>query len=185
MRKAQKKCGSKVCTSAADATANCSHTSSTQQSLQKWEERSTLHSAKCGNCDADMNSNAKYRKCNLCGVKKPLHAFSPAKQQNESLFQMAMQRFGFPSMFLLWHCSDAARTESIYVFCDSIPALFLRSPQTSAQQISHRRKAELAVRSVQTVNSQQTFTCNRQRQSKSPDFQAPDIVIKYAHAGVA
>ena len=88
-------------------------------------------------------------------------------------------------MFLLWRYSDAAQAEAIHVFCVSIPALLLRSPQTSVQDISHLGEGDLAMRSVQTVNIQETLGCKRYRRSKSPDLRAPDIVFKSQHAGVA
>ena len=76
------------------------------------------------------------------------------KTKSERLFNMALQGLRFPSMFLLWRNSDAGQAEAIYVSLVRIPTLLLRSPQTSLQAISHLGEADLAMRSVQTVNIQ-------------------------------
>ena len=65
--------------------------------LRAWERTSTLHLAKCGNCDADMPINAKCRKCNLCGVKKPLHSFSAAKQRTKDSSKWRCTDCDFPA----------------------------------------------------------------------------------------
>ena len=52
--------------------------------LRAWERTSMLHEAKCGNCDADRHKRTKARTCNLCGVNKPWHAFSPPKQTRKA-----------------------------------------------------------------------------------------------------
>ena len=52
--------------------------------LMAWERTAMLHEAKCGNCDADRHKRTKARTCNLCGVNKPWHAFSPPKQTRKA-----------------------------------------------------------------------------------------------------
>ena len=56
-------------------------------------------------------------------------------------------------MLLVWHHSDAAEAEAIYVSSVPIPALLMRSRETSVQQISDLGDADLAMRSVQRVNT--------------------------------
>ena len=65
------------------------------------------------------------------------------------LFHTALQRLRFSTMF---H-SDAAEAAATYVSCLSISTLFLRSPQTRVQQLSRLRQADVAMRSVQRVNT--------------------------------
>ena len=53
----------------------------------------------------------------------------------------------------MWRNSDAAQAEAIYVSTVSIPTLLMWSPQTAVQQISDLGDADLAMRSVQKVNT--------------------------------
>ena len=73
--------------------------------------------------------------------------------KSEKLCNTALQRLGFSSMFLLWRHSNAAEAEAIYVSSVPIPALLMRSRATSVQQISDLGDADLAMRSVQKVNT--------------------------------
>ena len=88
-------------------------------------------------------------------------------------------------MLLVWHHSDAAEAEAIYVSCVSIPTLRLRSSQTSVQPVPRLRQADLAMRSVQKVNIQETRRCNRQRRRKPPDYQTPEFFFSYSNVGVS
>ena len=88
-------------------------------------------------------------------------------------------------MFLLWRNSDAAQAEAIYVSTVSIPTLLMRSPQTAVQQISDLGDADLAMRSVQKVNIQETRRCKRQLRRKLPDYQTPEFVFRYSFVGVS
>ena len=103
----------------------------------------------------------------------------------KKLCNTAMQGLRLSTVLLLRHHSDAAEAEAIYVSCVSIPTLFLRSPQTSVDPKSRVRQADLAMRSVQRVNIQETRRCSRQRRSKSPDYETPEIVFMYRHVGVS
>ena len=76
--------------------------------------------------------------------------------------------------------SNKARVSSV-----SIPTLLMRSPQTSVQQISDLGDADLAMRSVQKVNIQETRKCKRQLRRKLPDYQTPEFVFSYSHVGVS
>ena len=105
--------------------------------------------------------------------------------KSKRLFNTALQGLGLSSMLLVWHHSDAAEAEAIYVSCVSIPTLRLRSPQTFVQPVSRLRQADVAMRSVQKVNIQETRRCNRQRRRKLPDYQTPEIVFRYRYVGVA
>ena len=68
-------------------------------------------------------------------------------------------------MFLVWHHPDADEAEAIHVPCVPIPTLFLRSPQTSVDLEPRDRQADLAMRSVQEVNIEETRRCTTQRRS--------------------
>ena len=70
-------------------------------------------------------------------------------------------------MFLVWHHSGAAEAEAIHVSCVSVPTLFLRSPETSVDPESRDREADLAMRSVQKVDIEETLRCTTQRRSQS------------------
>ena len=85
----------------------------------------------------------------------------------------------------MWRNSDAAQAEAIYVSTVSIPTLLMRSPRAAVQQISDLGDADLAMRSVQKVNIQETRRCKRQLRRKPPDYQTPDFVFSYNHVCVS
>ena len=111
--------------------------------------------------------------------------FQSSKAKSERLFNTALQRLRFSSMFLVWHHSDAAEAEAIHVSSVSFPTLFLRSPETSVDPESRDRQADLAMRSVQNVNIHETLPCTTQRRSRSRDYETIEIVVMYSHVGVA
>ena len=61
--------------------------------------------------------------------------------------------------------------------CLSIPSLCVRSPETSLYPESHHGEADLAMRSLPTVDVEETRRCMRQRRSDSSDYQTPDAQL--------
>ena len=47
------------------------------------------------------------------------------------------------------------------------------------------READLAMRSVQKVNINETLRCTTQRRSQFRDYETTEIVSRYRHAGVS
>ena len=88
-----------------------------------------------------MRSDEAFRRLQSCETK------------SEEFCNTALQRLRFSSMFLLWRHSNGAEAEAIYVSTVPIPALLMRSRETSVQQISDLGDADLAMRSVQRVNT--------------------------------
>ena len=65
--------------------------------LKQWDESSTLYLVRCGSCDSDMKTNAQTMTCNLCGVTKPSHAFSPARQRARDYSTRRCKDCDFPA----------------------------------------------------------------------------------------
>ena len=145
--------------------------------LKQWEDSSTLYLARCGSCDSDMKTNAQTMTCNLCFETKPSHAFSPARQRARDYTTRRCKDCDFPPVLLVRHHSDADEADTIYVSCLSIPSLCVRSPETSVYPESRDGEADLAMRSLPTVDVEETRRCSRQRRSDSSDYQTTDAQL--------
>ena len=80
-------------------------------------------------------------------------------------------------MLLVRHHSDAAEADAIHVSCVSIPSLCVRSPETSVYPKSRDGEADLAMRSLPTVDVEETRRCSKQRRSDYSDHQRPDAQL--------
>ena len=86
----------------------------------------------------------------------------------------ALQGLRFSSVLLVRHHSDAAEADTIHVSCLSIPSLCVRSAETPVDPKSRHGEADVAMRSLPTVDVEETRRCSKQRRSESSDCQTPD-----------
>ena len=86
----------------------------------------------------------------------------------------SLQGLRFSSVLLVRHHSDAAEADTIHVSCVSLPTLCVRSGETSVDPKSRHGEADVAMRSLPTVDVEETRRCSKQRRSDSSDYQTPD-----------
>ena len=79
------------------------------------------------------------------------------------LHDTAMQSLQLSTLLLLRPYSDSSEALAIHVSWVLVPTVCLRSAQTSVDPKSGLREADLAMRSVQTINVAGTSGCNRQQ----------------------
>ena len=116
--------------------------------LRQWEETSTLWELRCRHKEECEGNEMQLVRCDEAFAR-----FQSCKAKSKKLLNTALQGLGLSQMLLVRHYSDAAEAETIYVSCLSIPTLFLRSPETTVDAKSRDGEADLAMRSVQTVNT--------------------------------